>query len=196
LTKKQNAVKLNNRTLQLKRGKTMADVDYYTLLGISRNASPEQIKKAFHQKAREYHPDRAGHKSTEAFRLIAKAYETLSDQQKRQAYDLGFMPVVSIRDLYERHPEGKKVMAIMLPSAPAAKQIGLDLFMVVKVNKQLMTHGGNIILELSNHEPIVLEIPQNSQLRPWCRLPHLGTSGKNGADAGSLWLKLELEEEE
>ncbi|MBD3281753.1 DnaJ domain-containing protein, partial [Candidatus Uhrbacteria bacterium] len=128
----------------------MADVDYYALLGIPRDADIRQIKKAYQKKARECHPDHAGPKGAEAFRLVTRAYETLSDRQKRQAYDFGFMPVVSIADLYERHTEGRKVMEIILPSAPAAKQIGPDLFMAVRVGKKLMQNGGSMILELPN----------------------------------------------
>lgn len=173
----------------------MADVDYYALLGIPRDADIRQIKKAYQKKAREYHPDHAGPKGAEAFRLVTKAYETLSNEQKRQAYDTGFMPVVSIADLYKRHPEGRKVMEIMLPSAPAAKQIGPDLFIALKVSKDLLHNGGSMVLELPDRDPITLEIPQNSEHRPWCRLPHLGAPGKNGADSGSLWLKLSVEEE-
>ncbi|MGL4561666.1 MAG: molecular chaperone DnaJ [Brevinema sp.] len=63
--------------------------DYYDLLGVSRSASPDDIKKAFRKQAMKYHPDKnPGDKEAEnKFKEIGKAYEVLSDTQKRQMYD-------------------------------------------------------------------------------------------------------------
>ncbi len=62
--------------------------DYYATLGVPRDASEEEIKRAFRRKARETHPDVAGHHGAEgAFKEINEAYEVLSDPRKRQAYD-------------------------------------------------------------------------------------------------------------
>ncbi|MCI1691975.1 MAG: molecular chaperone DnaJ [Actinomyces sp.] len=63
--------------------------DYYEILGVPRDASQDQIKKAYRKKARQLHPDYAGPESEEAFKDLSVAYETLSDPQKRQMYDLG-----------------------------------------------------------------------------------------------------------
>jgi DnaJ-class molecular chaperone len=62
--------------------------DYYDILGVSRNASKEEIKKAYRKLALEHHPDRnksAG--ANEKFKEINEAYEILSDPKKRQTYD-------------------------------------------------------------------------------------------------------------
>ncbi len=62
--------------------------DYYDVLGISRNASSEQIKKAFRQLAMRYHPDRNREDGAEEqFKEIGEAYEVLADPEKRAAYD-------------------------------------------------------------------------------------------------------------
>lgn len=62
--------------------------DYYEVLGLSRNASKEDIKKAFRKLAREYHPDVSRHDDAEArFKEINAAYEILSDDEKRARYD-------------------------------------------------------------------------------------------------------------
>ncbi len=64
--------------------------DYYEILGVSRDASPEEIKRAFRRLAKEYHPDvyKGDKKEAERrFRKIAEAYEVLSDPVKRAQYD-------------------------------------------------------------------------------------------------------------
>ena len=63
--------------------------DYYAILGVSKTASPEEIKQAFRKLARKYHPDvNPGNQQTEAkFKEVNEAYEVLSDSEKRQKYD-------------------------------------------------------------------------------------------------------------
>jgi molecular chaperone DnaJ len=62
--------------------------DYYEVLGLPRNASTEDIKKAFRKLAFQYHPDRNSDSSaSEKFKEINEAYEVLSDADKRAAYD-------------------------------------------------------------------------------------------------------------
>lgn len=63
--------------------------DYYGTLGLSREASPEEIKKAFRKLARKYHPDTATDKkgAEEKFKEINEAYEVLGDSVKRDKYD-------------------------------------------------------------------------------------------------------------
>jgi len=63
--------------------------DYYQILGISRGASPEEIKKAYRKKALEFHPDRNPDdaEAEKRFKEVSEAYEVLSDEQKREIYD-------------------------------------------------------------------------------------------------------------
>src|SRR2546423_4873064 len=62
--------------------------DYYEVLGVSRNVTDEEVKKAFRRLAKQYHPDANKEQGAESrFVEINEAYEVLSDTQKRSAYD-------------------------------------------------------------------------------------------------------------
>ncbi|MFC1897442.1 DnaJ C-terminal domain-containing protein [Chloroflexota bacterium] len=67
----------------------MADKDYYSILGVNREANEREIKQAYRRLARKHHPDvNPGDDSAEAkFKQINEAYEVLSDKEKRQKYD-------------------------------------------------------------------------------------------------------------
>src|SRR5580692_8218420 len=67
--------------------------DYYGVLGVRRDADPDEIRKAYRRLARELHPDvNPDPETQERFKEITQAYEVLSDPGKRQMYDLGADP--------------------------------------------------------------------------------------------------------
>lgn len=59
--------------------------DYYDILGVSKSASADEIKRAYRKKAHQHHPDKGG--ESEKFKEINEAYQVLGDERKRSAYD-------------------------------------------------------------------------------------------------------------
>ena len=67
----------------------MASKDYYSILGVEKSASDDEIKSAYRKLAKKYHPDlnKDNPQAAERFKEINEAYEVLSDKQKRSNYD-------------------------------------------------------------------------------------------------------------
>lgn len=84
----------------------MPETDYYKLLGVSKNASEDEIKKAYRKLAMKYHPDHAkdDKSAEEKFKKISEAYAVLSDKEKRKQYDefgsAGFHQKYSQEDIF------------------------------------------------------------------------------------------------
>ena len=75
-------------------------MNFYAILGVSRDADDETIRNAYRILVRRYHPDRGAGSSAEKFRQVNEAYETLSDPGSRQSYDLSLQwaqPPVPVR---------------------------------------------------------------------------------------------------
>ncbi len=127
--------------------------DYYELLGVERDATTEEIRRAYRKKARELHPDYAGPESEEAFKQVSQAYEVLSDPQKRERYDLGGGPGMGNGSTYPGFQGGSFGFSDIFetvfnmggfgapPSGPARGRPGQDILVAVELNLQEVVFG-------------------------------------------------------
>lgn len=170
--------------------------DLYDVLGVPRNATADEIRKAYRAIALTCHPDRVGNDSDAVarFREATSAYEVLSDPHKRRRYDRGFVDIPSVSDLFLRHHVGRRLLEIMLPTAPAAPQRGADRIVAVDVPPSLLATGGVYPLVLPSPTggtvEVPLVIPPNAEAVPYCRIARLGHPGKNGGEPGDVWIIL------
>ena len=127
--------------------------DYYEVLGVSRKADPREIKAAYRKLARQNHPDVTGDDpmATERFKEITEAYETLSDDKRRRAYDLfghpqdegfsfpGFDKLGAFAELFSDFLGG--------PGDPTAPEPGVDVEVDLKLTFEEAFSGGSKVIE-------------------------------------------------
>jgi molecular chaperone DnaJ len=137
--------------------------DYYELLGVGREATEDEIKKAFRRLARELHPDINRHDpaAEEKFKQVAEAYEVLSDPQRRTVYDRygheglrtgGYEPSFetfgSISDIFEAFFGGGDLGAMFGGRGRAGPQRGRDVAVRVSVSLDEVMTGTSREVEL------------------------------------------------
>jgi curved DNA-binding protein len=189
--------------------------DYYAILGVGRGASDEDLKKAYRQLARKYHPDVSkAPNAKERFQDVSEAYETLRDREKRAAYDhLGafrqgqeFRPPpdwlrrfgrgpmedlggVDLSDLFDSLGAFGRSRRSRAARAPLA---GEDYEIELSLALQDAYRGTERDL-VSAGRTIRVRIPPGASDGQKLRLRGKGGAGQNGGPPGDLYLKIELE---
>ena len=148
--------------------------NYYERLGVGRDATQDEIKRGYRKMAALYHPDKNQDDplANEAFKLVGEAYVTLSNPARKRQYDQGNNLPGSIMDL-RHHVQTALAVKRNMPTAKAAPAPGNDI----------------LIVGLKNL-PIKITRPTNLGIRRFCLIRHNGQPGKNGGEAGHLWLYL------
>ncbi len=184
----------------------MTAKDYYTILGVQKTASPDEIKRAYRKLALEHHPDRAGKDSETKFKEVNEAYQVLSDPQKRSRYDQfgkaddlggggfghtsGFS--VDLNDLFgfgggRRSGFGNLSDLFENVMGEAMSQIQVELS--VKLSDLLL--GGTSEFRTPTGETVKLPIPAGTLPGSTFRLP--GQGGQHRRGRGDLYVTVRLD---
>ena len=185
--------------------------NYYDILGVSRNASDDEIKRAFRQKAKQYHPD-ANPEDAQAearFKEVNEAYEVLSDDDKRSAYNRygenwrhyqnfnggggGSAPYADMSDIFEtifsgaggRRGQGGFHTRADFPRA------GRDIEQVVHISLREAYEGAERVVSKDGRD-IAVRIPRGAATGTKVRLAGEGQPGYHGGPAGHLYLVVEV----
>ena len=131
--------------------------DYYAILGVPRDASPEEIKRAYRELAKKYHPDknRGDPEAEERFKEINEAYAVLSDPQRRAEYDRrGYVEgAEAFRNVY---PEDlldlfEELFGVRLGGRPRSR--GGDIELEVEVELSTVAEGGEVPVRYRRRVP-------------------------------------------
>jgi DnaJ-class molecular chaperone len=183
--------------------------DYYEVLGVGRDASEAEVKKAFRSLARELHPDVNDHDpdAEEKFKAAAEAYEVLSDPARRQTYDAygheglrsgGFAPqddFSSIEDILQAFFGGGG-FGFGMRRGPAR---GADIAVAVEVSYEEVLGGTSRevgAMPGEGGDPLRIEIPAGIGDRQTMRVAGAGHPGEPGGRPGDLYVEVRVAEDE
>ncbi len=193
----------------------MAEADYYKVLGVSKSAPGDEIKKAYRKLALKFHPDKnKGDKSAEEkFKQISEAYAVLSDPEKRKQYDRfgasGFQQRYSQEDIFKGFDLGDILREFGLgggrgrfssgsggpfggPGRQQAPVKGSDLVYELALTLREVTTGTEKIIAFQHgdrSEKMTVKIPKGMQDGKKLRIAGKGEQSPYGGPSGDLYVK-------
>lgn len=191
----------------------MAKKDYYEILGVSKNAADDEIKKAYRKLAKKYHPDvNPGNKEAEKrLKEINEAYEVLSDAQKRAQYDrVGTSPFetgfgtgtpytatggFNIGDINFNHGDFEDIFGDIFGRRTnkwKGARNGADAEYRIKLSFEDAVKGTDIKVPV-NQESITVRIPPGVDDGSKVRIAGRGSPGARGGRPGDLYIITNVE---
>ncbi len=187
--------------------------DYYSVLGVERNADATTIKKAYRKLAQKYHPDKnpGDQHAEDQFKQLTEAYAVLSDPEKKRQYDqfgdAGFHQRFSQEDIFRNvnmgdifgNFGGEDLFSQLFggrPQARRAPQRGQDYSMQISIPFRLAVQGGERRIDYRSDgkvEQIKVKIPPGIEQGAKLRVAGKGGVHPTGGAAGHLYLQIDIE---
>lgn len=163
-------------------------MDYYSILGVAKTASQDEIKSAYRKLAKEHHPDMTGGDDTQ-FKKINEAYDTLKDPNKRQQYD---NPQTSRQ--YQYNSQNMNDIFEAFFGQRRAMRKNADIAISVKIDLEDVLSGKDIIgrykLHSGKDEVATIKIPAGVESGMTMRYHGLGDDTVSSAPRGDLLVKI------
>lgn len=193
--------------------------DYYQVLNVDRKATSEQIKKAYKDLAKKYHPDLNPNnkQAEEKFKEISEAYDVLGDENKRNLYDSGGFNQTwqeeNRRGPYYSHTQqgdSRRYQDIFREafgggfeefdfedlfgrgSRPHSAIPGDDLQSEMTIDFHEMVTGAQKIIQTPNGQKVSVNIPAGIESGKKLRFPGVGAPGTNGGANGDLYVRIDV----
>lgn len=172
-------------------------MNYYTILGINKNASPEEIKRAYRKLAMECHPDRTGGDEAK-FKQINEAYEILSNSDKRNAYD---NPQPNFNNQYHGHqtPFGSSPFDHIFGQGFAQQSQtprNRDIHLQAKIELVDVLTGKNLIIQYQlstgRIETVTVDVPAGAKHGDTIQYQGLGDEGHPRYPRGNLNVRIKV----
>jgi curved DNA-binding protein len=186
----------------------------YEVLGVPKDAKPDAIRSAYRKLARKHHPDvnPGDKKAEERFKKIATAYEVLSDEKRRAAYDEfgeeslqgGFDPAKA-REYAKWQRARQQQRATQFEGGPVefdfgelfggrrrGPRRGQDLYATVAMELRDAIAGAEVSLEIPEQGAVRVRIPPGADTGSTIRIPGKGAPGAGGGPPGDLVIETEV----
>lgn len=191
--------------------------DYYSVLGVERNADANTIKKAYRKLAQKYHPDKnpGDAQAEEQFKKVTAAYAVLSDPEKRRQYDqfgdTGFHQRFSQEDIFRNMNFGdifgnfgggsnedlfSQLFGGGRARTPRGPAKGQDYSMQISIPFRLAVQGGERRIDYRSDqgvEQIKVRIPAGIEKGGKLRVAGKGGASPSGGPPGDLYLQIDIE---
>jgi len=167
-------------------------MDYYSILGVPKTASEQDIRKAYKKQSMQHHPDRGGNE--EQFKLVNEAYSTLKDPKKRAAYD-NPQPRFDSRS-FDHNTNFEDLFSQMFQSQKRRMPRNQDIKLRVSINLSEVFTGKSVIaaykLRNGTEQTVNLDIPAGVRNGDTIRFNELGDNAFPGP-RGNLYVYIKVE---
>jgi curved DNA-binding protein len=164
-------------------------MDYYSILGVPRTATPEEIRKAYKKQSMRHHPDRGG--KQEDFVKVQQAYEVLSNSDKRDAYD-NPQPGFSFNS--QDFASGYNPFADIFRNHQQRTPRNRDITVQAKIEMSEVITGKNLIIQyrLSSGrlETVTVDVPPGAKHGDTIQYEGLGDEGNRHYPRGNLLVRI------